>query len=205
MGKYVDLIAKIMPPVFRGPYGERMAGFVGGLLWDLLAEGASQAAKAPLVSLGENPDDSLPLLGEEHLLPAYLGEWTVSHRERIKAAWTTWPFAGDETVMVEQLAAAGAPNCSIVFDDAATGPRGEPAPYWSQFWVFVPIGSHPATAAGPLWGSFTWGDGTLWGPTGLTIEYATNLRFIARKWKPAHWVCRGIRLEHASGYWEIGA
>ncbi|MBA2724296.1 MAG: hypothetical protein H0U56_15690 [Methylibium sp.] len=209
MAKYVDLIVGLMPPVLRGVdgqvhFGQRLSGFLGGLLWDLLAEGASQAGQAAWVNLPGNPDDSLPLLGEENLLPAYAGELPDSHRTRIKEVWKTYPFAGDELVMVAQLAAAGAPGATFVFDDLALGPKGEAAPYWSQFWLFIPIGSHPATAGGPIWGAFNWGAAN-WGPTGLTAEYAGNVRAIIREWKPVGWVCRGIRLEHGGGYWEIGA
>lgn len=194
MSNYIDLIARLMPTVFRGHFGSRLAGVVGGLYWSILAEKASEAVKSPWVQLNTNPDDSLPLLGNETLLEAYPGETPSNHRARIRRAWDDLPFAGDESTIAAQFAAAGYAGVQVRFYPGRPGPAGE-ADYWSQFWIWFPQGSHTVTAGAPIVGSFNVGDGTLVGVVGLTPAQLLLFRSIARKWKPGHWICRGWQFD----------
>jgi hypothetical protein len=166
---------------------------------DLLAEGFSDAVRSPYLHLpGATPDDSLPFIGSETGIDGYPGETLAAYRARLAEPWATWTPAGDESVITAQFAAAGYPGVEVQFDPAATGPNGEAAPYWSQFWVFFPFTSgHTVTDAGPVYGGFNWGDGTIYGVGGVTVEFYQLIHGLVRKWKPGHWICRGFIFELA--------
>lgn len=201
------MVAHIVPTLFQGPYGERLAGYVIGLMADQMADGASFALMAPWIQRDEFPSDAAAPLGRESNFEAYAGEATGPYIARIRRRWDDWPFAGDESSIVGQLAAAGYPGCEVRFYTARPGPHGEDPPYWSQFWVYFPPGTHPIqiptrrvaqfnVGAGivgghPYVGGFNVGEMTV-GPIGLTAAFYSTLRGIVRKWKPGHWVCRGF-------------
>jgi len=198
---YIDVGLANSPPRLRGKYGRRWVG-TAMLLLNSVAQGLTHALRAPwLKSPPGGAYDALPLLGSETSLPRYPTESYVQHRDRVERAWQDWPFAGTFGPLIAQLAAAGYPGVEVIFDDNAPGPHGQPAPYWSQFWLFFPIGSHPVTGAGQRWGSFLWGDGTLWGPSGITYLELFTIRSIVRKWKPGDWVCRGLQFELTRPTW----
>lgn len=198
---YRDLEFVRVPTVLRG---EAASALVGVLMlgFDLTAQAFTHAFRGPLSEEPEGPAfDGLPLLGQETSLPRYPAENWSQHRARVNRAWDDWPLAAGVPVMVAQLAAAGFPNAEIRYYESEPGPKGEPAPYYSQFWVYLPKGSHPVTGPGVPWGSFLWGDGTTWGPTGITYAQIFTLRSIIAKWKPGQWVCRGIQFQLSSSRW----
>jgi len=197
-----EFVERIAPTWGHGHYGERWLGLNYGLCADLLAEGASQALRAPWLILEDHPDDALPLNGSESNMPRYPTETAANHRARLRTRWPTWIAAGSVQVLEAQFAAAGYPGAQVYFDFSRPGPHGEPPPYWSQFWMRFPVGTHPVTADGPSWDSFNWDDGTLWGPLGLTLEFVTTIRGIVRKWKPGHWICRGFQFEFGGAVWD---
>jgi hypothetical protein len=82
----------------------------------------------------------------------------------------------------------------IQFRPYALGPRGEPAPYWSQFWIVFAFGYHPVTGPPTPWGQFVWGDTGewVWRPAGYSRDFSRTIRGIIKKWKPSRWVCRGF-------------
>lgn len=191
MPTYFDLITRLSPTVLRGRYGRRLGGALA-LLFNSAAQGLVHALKAPWIRSDDGPAyDALALLGSEMSLPRYPVESWGQYKARLDRAWDDWPFAGAESSLIGQLAAAGYPGAQILFFPSAPGPHGE-AEYWSQFWLYFPPGTHPVTGPGPAWDSFDWGDGTLYGPAGLTLEYVETLFAIIKKWKPGHWICRGI-------------
>lgn len=202
MANYRDLIVSISPTVFRGYYGERLAGELCAWQCDLIAAGATEAVKSAWVKQSTNPDDSLTLLGSESLLEAYPGETPAQHRARIADRWSTWQFAGDESSIESQLGKAGYVGARVVFFADRAGPNNEPAPYWSQFWVYFPFGSHPVVSEGIPWDSFNWDDGTTWGPEGITSEFLATIRGIVRKFKPGHWICRGFIFQLNNVTWD---
>jgi hypothetical protein len=196
---WIKYVAKLpLSATWRGELGTKFMQLVLGEIHNRLDEGFMDAVRSPYLHLpGSTPDDALPFIGSETSINAYPGETLTSYRARLKDPWDTWTPAGDESVITAQFAAAGYPGVEVQFDPAATGPRGEAAPYWSQFWVFFPFSSgHPVTGAGATYNSFNWGDGTLWG---LTVQpsFYQLIHFIVRKWKPGHWVCRGFIFELA--------
>ena len=79
---------------------------------------------------------------------------------------------------------------------------GQPAPYWSQFWIEFAAGTHPVTSEGPPWDAFTWDDGSTWGPVGYSPEFAATLHGIVNKWKPARWICRGFIFDFGTATWD---
>lgn len=190
---YRSYIARIAPRVLRGEAGKRFAGAMA-LLFDWLAEGGRQAVRA--FWIGDRPGngpayDALGPAGEETSLPRYPGETWAHYHARLARAWNDWPLAGDESSIQGQLAAAGFPNAVIYY------PPDWPAylTTWSQFVVFFATGQHPVTGAGPPYASFTWGDGTTYGPTGITGGQLQTIHSIIRKFKPGHWVCKSIVFE----------
>lgn len=198
---YRDLEFVRVPTVLRGLAGSALTGVLT-LMMDAIAQGLSHAFRAPLNQAEGGPAyDGLSLLGRDTSLPRYPTETWNQHKARIDRAWDDWPLAAGEPAMIAQLRAAGFPNAQIRFYPSEPGPHGEPPPYYSQFWVYLPRGSHPVTGPAAPWGSFNWGDGTLWGPQGITLIQIFTLRAIIAKWKPGLWVCRGIKFQVASTTW----
>lgn len=186
-----DYVASVLPR----PFAQRLsAGFFGvlhGLTGDMLADGMSLAARMALLKDPASPDDVLPLIGDERGMPRYPIETPTQYRAQLVAAWDTYGAIGEPTIPA-QFARAGFPGATITFDAAATGPRGEAAPYWSQFWVYFPYSSgHTVTGHGKNWGAFNFGDGTLYGAD-ATVEFYQLIHGVVRKWKPSKWICRGF-------------
>lgn len=192
--KYVEKLP--LSAVWKGEFGAKFVGVVMGEVHNMLDEGFSDALRSPYLHLtGKTPDDALPFIGSETNINGYPGETLPSYRARLQDPWETWIPAGDEDVITAQFSAAGYPGVEVQFDPAALGPRGEAAPYYTQFWVFFPFSSgHPIDGTGPVYGGFTWGDGTLWGLT-APVSFYQLIHFIVRKWKPGHWICRGFKFE----------
>jgi|GEM_PF-3024714 len=180
------------PRTLRGHFGRRFQGMLG-LMLDEFAEAAAQAVKAPWVQ--ENPPpDALGPIGRESLLGRYPTETRPQYQTRIARAWTDWQVAGDESSIIDQLAAAGHPG-AVIYRWTASGS-------WSEFVVFFPFGTHSVTA-GPVVGGFTVGDGTILGPGGITPTELNTLRGIIRQWKPGRRICLRIVWE-VSG-WTVGS
>lgn len=195
----VRLATRGVRTLARG-FGERFVGVVHGVMSDLIAQGATEAIKSAWLTNEEQPDDALTLIGAERKLPGYPGETPAIYRGRLLRAWDDYQVAGDEDSIIGQLAAAGFPGAEIYDPWNATF---TPAPYWSHFIVRFPIGSHPVTSAGQEWGSFSWGDGTLYGPTGITPQQIALIRAIIAKWKPVRWICR--RIDFQISGWAYGS
>jgi hypothetical protein len=192
-----DLVGSVLP----GPFLQRLSGgFFGvlhGLTGDILADALSVATRMPWLRDPSSPDDVLPLVGSERSLPRYPIETAVQYRTRLLEAWESYRFAGAEQTIERQFEIAGYPGVDITFDAAALGPNGEAAPYWSQFWVYFPYSSgHPVTGDGAEWGSFDFGDGTVYG-LDVTLDFYSLIHGVVRKWKPTRWICRGFIFELA--------
>lgn len=198
---YRTWFARILPRrPFGGFFGERLGG-VFALFADFLSEGMRQSTRASWIGddVGPAPDGLKPA-GNELSMPRYPVETAAQYEARLERAWEDWPFAGDESVLVAQLAAAGFPGAQI--KTPLEWPTRPPVGYWSQFWVFFPAGTHSVTAAAPIVGSFIVGDGTVLGASGITPAQIYTLRALVKKFKPGHWICRGFVFEVAG--WTIG-
>jgi hypothetical protein len=196
---WIEYAAKLpLSATWRGPFGTKFTGVVLGLIHNVMSERFTDAVKLPYLHVPDaTPDDALPYIGSETNINSYPAESLDSYRGRLRDPWGTWTPAGDEDVITAQFAAAGYPGVVVQFDPAAAGPRGETAPYWSQFWVFFPYSSgHPVPGTSPTWGGFKYGDGTVWGRN-IPFAFRQLINGIVRKWKPGHWVCRGFKFELA--------
>lgn len=192
MANYKDFVARIVPTVLRTEPGRQLVGTFA-LLFDGLAEGMRHAVRAPWVGDSIGPAyDGLGISGKELSLPRYPGETWIQYHARLQRAWDDWQHAGHESSILGQLAAAGFPGAVIY---SPQNSDFSPTGYWSQFRVFYPQGTHSVTGQGPKWGSFSWGDGTTYGPVGISAQQLAALRSIIRKFKPGHWICRHLIFE----------
>ncbi len=190
-----EFVESVSPAWLLGELSGAFEGIVLGFMADAAGEGMSLAVKIAWLKEPTSPDDVLVLVGAERALPRYPIETAAQYRARLWDAWNAYKFGGDEESIIGQFALAGFAGVQI-FD--ASEIVIEPLldmnsnPWWSQFIVYFPEGTHPITAEGPPWGSFNWGDGTRLGPVGLTIDVAIAIRGIIEKWKPVRWICRKI-------------
>lgn len=182
-----DLFDHLSPATLQGRYGSAFMGVLG-LMFDCIAQGATEAVRAPWLAEDTSPDDCLALKGTEYLMPRYPGESAVAYRARLLAVWCTWPFAGSDQAIVEQLTAAGFPSAKIALYNHRPGPNGA-YPYWSQFWV---VWTTPSVRVSGSWGPFV-SDGS--GIVTTNDQDADLIRAIVKKWKPADWICRGLAVE----------
>lgn len=178
---------------WRGDVGRRLKG-AWGLIHDAIGKGLTQALLAPWMSRADGvPFDSQALYGQETQLPRYPGETAAQYLTRLAGVWDTWQLAGGPEIIVTQLALAGWPGAQLY--TSFEWPGAPPTGYWSQFWLFFPEGTHPVTAAGPEFGSFTFGDGTAFGPVGITGDEIALIRAIVDKFRDARWIYRGAYFE----------
>lgn len=187
------LYDRYLSRLWRAFYGSRYMATLG-LLWDMIAQIATDAFRAPMHRLDSGPAyDALRPLGQETSMPQYPVETWTQYRSRLRTDWDTWQKAGDETTIVNQLALAGRPNAQVL--------RFSPISSWSEFVVFYPAGSHPVTGDNTV-GSFTVGDGTTVGVAGVTAEELTSYKDLIVHWKPARWKCTEIIWELTG--WTVG-
>jgi hypothetical protein len=199
-------------------------GVTLSLPYDEAIEAWGIAARMHLLDDSESPDDVLELLGRDRRMPRYYLETTDQHRSRIKDAWNAYQYGGTQESIERQLALAGsAPEllvefwgaadpdilwgdepaavwgdrtAVVVFNPGANGPRGEPAPYYSQFWVRFSFGHHPVTGPPlPFDGAeWTWGDigPGIWAPIGYSPDQVATWLGIIKKWRANGWIFRGF-------------
>jgi len=169
---------------------------------DVCADMMLRASQAGLISSPLSPDDVLGLVGKERGgLFKYPAESFSQFRARLLRAVETWDSAGGDYAILSQLEAAGFPGCSIELFPDRTGPRGQPAPYRSQFWVRFPQELGLVTTTGPQWNDFEWNDGTLWGPGNLSRENYDTIVGIINKFKDAQHVCAGLLFVVGDARW----
>lgn len=171
-----------------------------GYFADALAEDLRRALLAPWLLELDSPQDVLPWQARERGLQRYPVETDEQHRTRLHEAWEIWANAGsgnqhpiwgdNRSELCNQLEAAGWPDC-LIYNDIQPGWALATGLDWSQFWVVIPAASHTYSHGG-TWGTGQWGDGRLWGVTGITREEVNTLRGIVQKFKPLDWRCDGI-------------
>lgn len=203
----------------RGPLGQPWWGLLCGLIFDEAAEAWSLCVRMALLADPESPDDILPVIARERRLDRYYLETPAQHRARLLDAWGIYPFGGTEYVIETQLRAAGFGPTALIgtwgaaghtwgesghtwadlgafvqYRPAASGPRGEPAPYRTQFWVVFASGFHPVANDMIPWGSFEWGDHEdgVWSYFGYTDDFVRTVLGLILKWKPSTYVLRGL-------------
>jgi hypothetical protein len=191
-------LESISPSWLLGDLSGAFVGVVFSQVADTLAEGMSLAVRMGWLLDPDSPPDVLPMIGQERGMQRYPIEADVQHRARLHGAWEAYLQAGTVHAIVSQFAAAG---YEVRVQRLPDRPGPDGGPWWSQFWVIFPPGTHPITGVGPTWGSFSWGDGTLYGPGGMTAEFAALIRGIVRDWKSSRWICRGFIFELGDALW----
>jgi hypothetical protein len=162
-----------------------------GVNSDLIDERLSQTLRAGWVHREQLPADTLRIVGADRNLQQYPAESNAQFQARCVRAWTDWGIAGNEAFLEAQLAAAGFAGAQVVYHTDRTGPRGEAAPYWSQFWISIPETS--LTLEDPVWGRMIYGC-FWWGVAAMRPDTALLFWWIVNKLKPVDHVCRGVEL-----------
>ena len=210
----------------RGPLSSGWWGLLLAVPADEAVDSWVVVARMHLLADEASPDDILPLVvGLGRKLDKYASESNAAWRARGLNAFGIYALGGTEEAIETQLLAAGyGPTTTIgtwgtaghtwgqsgyrwgdrgafvLFKPFARGPRNEPPPYRTQFWVQFANGFHPVTGTPIPWGQFPW-DGTQepWGaPKGFTLDFYRETSAIIRKWKPPEYVFRGFRFQIGS-------
>ncbi len=193
-----EYLRALSPSWLLGELSEKFTGLVLGYTHDALADFAGFALRVSWVREDSVPVDALPHLGRNFGLQRYPAESPPQFIERMSGAWALWQFAGHESTIESQIETLGFVGVEVwTPSEASIAPVG----YWSHFVVYFPIGSHGVSSAGKPWGGFNWGDGTKWGPIGITAEELESIRAIIRQWKPADWICRAVVFQITGVAW----
>jgi hypothetical protein len=198
-----EWLLKLPIPGMASPWGQTLLGVLG-LEADTMSLGITCTLRCGFVDDPYCLADHLALKGKARGLPRYPAESLEQYRARVIRAKQDWDLAGTEAGIVGQLTAAGYTNANLIFREHEPGPRGEPGPYWSQFWVYLPdLGVTRSTRA---WNDGSlWNDGGVWGPVNIAADDAATLRAIVRKFKPSDWICRGFLFPVAGDFnWNDG-
>lgn len=187
------------PGTWRGFWGKRFIGVLG-LAFDALEAGVETAVQATKLAYSGFPADALTPLGIERSMPQLPGESDGLYKARLQDAWRLWQQSGTDSGIIELFADAG--YAGVRLFSTHDWPTAAPTGWWSQFWLLMPVGTHPVTGLGKPIGTFTVGDGTIIGPTGLSAADIAALRTTVRNFKRAEWICRALIFQ-ISG-WTIG-
>lgn len=183
--RYREFIKRISPTVLAAGWGEKLQGTIAGLVWDVIADGATESARSPWLSLGpDQPTDSLPVIADERGLFRYLNETDAQWQARLENAWEIWERGGSEVEVLAQLTAAGYAAEIHSPVDWTRAPENWP----SQFWVLL---TSPAPfTAGSLAGAAVAGE-HLCGVSGPP-EHIAQIRNIVNTFRAGHVVGRQI-------------
>jgi hypothetical protein len=197
---YREFMLDVCPPVLRGYWGRRYMAAIALPLADQLVEACRLAMTASWLRRNVPvAEDALVALADQRNIDRYPLDSQAEFRSRVDSAWALWTGSGGPEPIISHLAAAGFPGAQIFYSWSPGLPVESPPDWWSQFWVFFPYGTHAVTAGSPAWGSFVWGDGTVYGLEGLTVPQIRMIRSIIRKWKRGQYICRNVLFELSSG------
>lgn len=185
--RYREFIKRLSPTVLSSGWGERLQGTIAGLVWDVIADGGTNAVKSPwLTLLTQQPIDALPVIADERKLFRYLVETDEQWQARLDRAWEIWEAGGSENEIEAQLAAAG----YVAELHSPVDWNRSPVDWPSQFWVLL-------TDPGPFGAAAIVGEPTtiagqhLCGVSGPK-ENVAEIRNIIATFKAGHVVCRQI-------------
>src|SRR5690606_1125558 len=88
---------------------------------DEISEGVMRAVASNWVAHPWFPDDALPYLGEERMLPRYPNETTANYKLRLHRAWRIWSQAGSRNQLINELEAYGYSDAFIVANNEWDG------------------------------------------------------------------------------------
>ncbi|HEX2863996.1 MAG TPA: phage tail protein [Deinococcales bacterium] len=190
MSTYAEYQAALGPPWLQGPKGQALAKTLGGLK-DAIRDRLVYAVQAGLVNVA--PDDALPSIGRDRMLPQYPSEDASAYRARLAGAWSFWQQAGTVpglTLAMKQLGYA-----TRIVEHG----RGEPAK-WAEFSVYLSAATIDQQVI--KWGAtgITWGGGTYWG---VSTGDAARIKGILNLVKPAHATLRNVFLIVGNGLTDV--
>lgn len=178
----------LSPGSWRAYWGTRFIGGAIGLLFDMLAEGASIAVFVSKMGSRNFPDDSPDLLGIERNMPRFPGEATTSYTQRLKDAWKLWRESGTSGG-INKMFFRWLPATSVTFHTNASWDWDSQPTNWSRLWVVLI--AHPWTDDGTWDDPGTWDDGGTWDTT-ATADEVRAARDIVRSFKSGHEICVAI-------------
>lgn len=191
--RYREFIKRISPTVLSSGFGEKIQGTIAGLVWDMIASGATESTRSPWLSLGaDQPADALPVIADERNLFRYLNETDAQWQARLSNAWDIWARGGSEVETLAQLTAAG---YTAVIRSPVDWFR-PPVNWPSQFWVVL-------TDPAPFGAAVQVGDGELAGQHLCGVsgpkEHVAQIRNIVQTFRAGHVVCRQIIVRVEAG------
>lgn len=136
------------------------------------------------------------------------------YRDKLREAWDRWIKSGTENQLLKEINQLGFVNAAVVpkYVETSPGvfinyldiPESNPSMenFWSSFYIVI---SKPHSYTQVAWGSFEWGDGTLWGSVAGDMVKIASLLNLIKQMKPAHTSCRGIifLMDSAVGAWDL--
>jgi hypothetical protein len=197
MSTYIQYTAKLTAGIawLRAKYGERTAGWIA-LTRDQIVEGATEAFKARLAV--HAPYDALGYLGETLQIERYPRDTTEMYRRRLLRAFPQHEQGGTRQAILTELAefALGVTMSGLLLLEGAVLIEDwqwihDPQPWWSQFWIIFPAGTHPVIGTSQEYGDgSTYGTGDVYGVEGITALDIAALRSLVKKWKRATSILR---------------
>jgi hypothetical protein len=164
----------------RAHYGQRYFG-LKALITDLASEGLRQGFFTRLYGHPDVAQNTLNVQGDSLGLFRFRLEGIQSWRKRIREVWQSYEQAGTPQQMIRAIEEWGQSN--FAWDpNVANVTLTELG--WADFLIGIPDGRLPWTT-GQLWGSFVWGDGTLWGIGNANHTDVAMLIRVIKKWKPS--------------------
>lgn len=177
----------------RNEFGAKLSGTIA-LLGDMVSDGANQAIKARFVSSDTFPADALPYVGNNTDLERFIVDTDDTYKARLANSFALNAQHGTRQIVLFMLSEAGWPDAELLEDEVY---KAQPQPWWSQFVIMFPEGTHPVTVGSAVYGSggFRYGDASLgsaliYGMSGITIARLNEIIRIVLKWKRPASVCR---------------
>lgn len=185
--RWKDYQPELAPPWLRTGAGEAWLTALGDAK-DALEARVRAAVKARFVATA--PPDALAVIAAERGIERGVAETLESWRERTRASWDIWPWAGTPTGVLRALSYAGYPNVSLItgtgrahtldgsLNVVTTLAGGSmPSGFWNGFRVLF---------TAPLPAS--------WSPTlpANGSDEVNTIRRLVKRWKPGHAIFEDI-------------
>ena len=197
MGRMLDYLWSLLPPVLAKPRGKRVTkafGDLGDQFRDECAFGVREAMAE------EATADALPAHLRNRNLQVIDGEIPATSLFALRTRWDQWRESGGYDGIPRALARLGYPaQCISTLDLQLLGAVDPFANRTNFFFVLISqphrIGSGNKWNGGKKWKA----DGALWGISGITRSQIEDIFLAIRRFKPATHTCRFVLIEIATG------
>lgn len=176
----------------RAEFGAKLS-FTIGLLADMVSEGANQAVKARFVTSDSFPNDALPYVGNNTGLERFIVDTDATYKARLADSFSLNAQHGTRQIVLFMLSEAGWPDAELLEDEVY---KAQPQPWWSQFVILFPEGTHGvvkttrAYGSGATYGDVPNGSGLIYGVEGITVGRLNEIVRLVLKWKRPASICR---------------